>query len=652
MCLANAIVEHEMKVESNVVAPLTNVCDTDYPNIMKQKRNLTKLILDMDSLKARFLQASRHGSSTPTTKIKDELEEAEGKVEQARETLACDMLQLIAREAELSSVVLEYAKLQRNYHEAAFKILEEIIPEMELAIKSRLGPVFGRPLEEHLKVTGRKIAFPIELCVCGLLELGIAEEGIFRVTPGASKVRRMKVSLDANCMDLESALQFRDPHIFAGVLKTYLRELPEPLLTHKLYDQWIAAAKLLYAGNNKEGMQALWSTLHNLPQSNLDNLQYLIKFLSSLASNKHTNKMTPQNLAIVVAPSLIWSPAEDSMNIGINMNTASLHSIIVENLVCYCDWFFPGEFEFFVTMSHDVGLMNGHGTDLNNESSQPGDMKRTQSNSSLSDHNRYTSIFFWTNNRYYCTPPQGSPKPAVRVRKHKPAAPNPPGLQLKENNLSHEDKPSGGKEKREEEGGDGLRLKVSSGDFSPGEQAGGRPPEKQKESKEEKNARCKESLQRNCRDDEAAPSRTEVVETVEKPITVISDKVQKSPCDLPPAGGLDKRNSKSGEDLRKVKNYELFSSTIDRKKPPRPVPAPRTSLVVEGSASLIDDTTAKKPAIPERPANLQRPHSSSFRLPRNFDPATDTPQDVRDYCMTTTFGESLENPKSLKMVGG
>lgn len=66
------------------------------------------------------------------------------------------------------------------------------------------------------------------------------------------------------------------------------------------------------SGNQEEGLNALWAVLHNLPQANFDNLQYLIKFLSSLASNKHSNKMTPQNIAIVIAPNLIWSPNEDA----------------------------------------------------------------------------------------------------------------------------------------------------------------------------------------------------------------------------------------------------------------------------------------------------------------------------------------------------
>lgn len=53
----------------------------------------------------------------------------------------------------------------------------------------------------------------------------------------------MKLSFDAGCMNLSTALAYKDPHVIAGALKSYLRELPEPLLTHDLYDEWLNAAK-------------------------------------------------------------------------------------------------------------------------------------------------------------------------------------------------------------------------------------------------------------------------------------------------------------------------------------------------------------------------------------------------------------------------
>lgn len=41
--------------------------------------------------------------------------------------------------------------------------------------------MFGTPLEEHLRVTKQSVALPLQLCVCALLNLGLAEEGLFRM---------------------------------------------------------------------------------------------------------------------------------------------------------------------------------------------------------------------------------------------------------------------------------------------------------------------------------------------------------------------------------------------------------------------------------------------------------------------------------------
>ena len=37
-------------------------------------------------------------------------------------------------------------------------------------------PCYGKPLEEHLALSGRDIAFPVEACVTMLLECGMQEE--------------------------------------------------------------------------------------------------------------------------------------------------------------------------------------------------------------------------------------------------------------------------------------------------------------------------------------------------------------------------------------------------------------------------------------------------------------------------------------------
>lgn len=46
---------------------------------------------------------------------------------------------------------------------------------------SSIKPVFGVSLQEHLRVTERRIALPLEICIRALQELGMSEEGLFRV---------------------------------------------------------------------------------------------------------------------------------------------------------------------------------------------------------------------------------------------------------------------------------------------------------------------------------------------------------------------------------------------------------------------------------------------------------------------------------------
>lgn len=89
-------------------------------------------------------------------------------------------------------------------------------------------------------------------------------------------------------------------------------------------------------------LQALWQVCQQLPKVNYANLCYLVKFLGKLTASSDSNKMSSQNLAIAMAPSLIWCPNTNDDNVGLKMTAANLHSVIIDCLVNYCDWFFPG----------------------------------------------------------------------------------------------------------------------------------------------------------------------------------------------------------------------------------------------------------------------------------------------------------------------
>ncbi|XP_068965342.1 rho GTPase-activating protein 44-like isoform X2 [Bombus flavifrons] len=629
MYLANEAIEHEAKVEQYVAMPLQHILDTDVPNIIKHKRNLARLTLDMDSVRTRYQQASKHSASAGAAKVdnlREELEEAETKVEQCRDQLAAEMFQLMSRETELAHTIIQYVKLQRAYHESALHCLEDLIPGLESYINdNEMKPVYGYPLEEHLRVTNRKIALPVQLCVSALLRLGMEEEGLFRIAGAASKSRRIKLSLDACCLTLPTALEYKDPHVIAGALKSYLRELPEPLLTYKLYPEWMAAAKIT---QNETRLRALWEVLHKLPAVNLENLRFLIKFLAVLTKNQDVNKMSPQNIAIVIAPNLIWSPQEDANTMVMNMSTANNSSLIVDQLITYADWFFPGEIDFDRDL--EVGIIIG-------SENQTTSMRRCISNSSLSDHGE--------------SPPQGSPKPAAR-RKNKPAPTPPSSTTPDKHDKKPDDKPPPTPDKppRPLTSGTLNRIKkhettntesITKHDTSTDKQDGSTETET-KQHNTEANALIDSSLV-NCseRVDEVQEDLHNANIETEK----INQETQKAEKKLNAPIALERNTmeniscNKSLMELENSENSTQKLKVIPTERPPpttlerrRPVAAPRSITNIVHNAEETVELRKKadnnpvctstldrssKPAIPERPAGLIRPSSLIKQQPRH-----------------------------------
>ncbi|KAL1452945.1 hypothetical protein WDU94_007127, partial [Cyamophila willieti] len=85
--LAKVCQNLEAGIEEDIIPKLNNIVDKDLTNVIKLKANLKKLILDRDSAKSRHQAALKSSSANGTTKadsIREELEEAETKVEQCR----------------------------------------------------------------------------------------------------------------------------------------------------------------------------------------------------------------------------------------------------------------------------------------------------------------------------------------------------------------------------------------------------------------------------------------------------------------------------------------------------------------------------------------------------------------------------------------
>ncbi|XP_015847875.1 rho GTPase-activating protein 44 isoform X5 [Peromyscus maniculatus bairdii] len=369
--LAQELIHFELQVERDVIEPLFLLAEVEIPNIQKQRKHLAKLVLDMDSSRTRWQQTSKSSGLSSSLQpagakadaLREEMEEAANRVEICRDQLSADMYSFVAKEIDYANYFQTLIEVQAEYHRKSLTLLQAVLPQIKAQQEAWVEkPSFGKPLEEHLMISGREIAFPIEACVTMLLECGMQEEGLFRVAPSASKLKKLKAALDCCVVDVQE--YSADPHAIAGALKSYLRELPEPLMTFELYDEWIQASNIQ---EQDKRLQALWNACEKLPKANHNNIRYLIKFLSKLSEYQDVNKMTPSNMAIVLGPNLLWPQSEG--NITEMMTTVSLQIVgIIEPIIQHADWFFPGEIEFNITGSYGSPVHVNHNA---NYSSMP-----------------------------------------------------------------------------------------------------------------------------------------------------------------------------------------------------------------------------------------------------------------------------------------
>ncbi|XP_049614185.1 rho GTPase-activating protein 17a isoform X2 [Syngnathus scovelli] len=399
--LASELMQHELQIEKDVLDPLSQLAEVDIPNILKQRKQLAKLVLDYDSARARWLQATKSIISGTNTQaltakadlLKEEVDEAMNKMEVCKDQLAADMYSFFSKEGDYACYFLTLLEAQAEYHRKSLTLLESVLPTIQAQQDSWIEkPAFGTALDEHLKRSGREIALPIEACVMMLLETGMKEEGLFRIAAGASKLKKLKAALDCSTSQLEEF--YSDPHAVAGALKSYLRELPEPLLTHQLYDEWTQACSL---SDSDKRLQALWLVCDKLPKNNKNNLRYLVKFLTKLAQDSEVNKMTPSNIAIVLGPNLLWAKTEGSLA---EMAAAtSVHVVsIIEPIIQHADWFFPEDVDFNVSGMFSMPVpSSNHNNHLDYDSGtierkRPGSLVGPETDSSRKDNtsNKYS----------------------------------------------------------------------------------------------------------------------------------------------------------------------------------------------------------------------------------------------------------------------
>jgi hypothetical protein len=156
------------------------------------------------------------------------------------------------------------------------------------------------------------------------------------VVPGTNNNSNCPGDNGVNADGGESMLEpiFKTPHSVAALLKLFLRELPEPLLTFDLYDCFIAADSVPIPEGRRESIKRV---LKMLPQLNLRLLMHLVIFLRAVQQQSAVNKMNAANLAMVFAPNLL-RPRSNDLSVIVSDSPHAVH--ILETLIMDFDYLF------------------------------------------------------------------------------------------------------------------------------------------------------------------------------------------------------------------------------------------------------------------------------------------------------------------------
>ncbi|PAV92149.1 hypothetical protein WR25_15314 [Diploscapter pachys] len=190
-----------------------------------------------------------------------------------------------------------------------YKLMQRI---KQIDAKSKGEPdengVFGASLDVSYKRWGTCLPKPILEVIAFLRQMAPDTVGLFRKNGVKSRIAELREVCERgdDAFTEETKLHSSQVHDVADMLKQYLRELPEPLMTCRLSEVFINI--FMHVPEN-ERFNALQYAIFLLPDENREALQTLLFFLHDVAKYSQVNNMPPQNLAVCFAPSLFHMTA-------------------------------------------------------------------------------------------------------------------------------------------------------------------------------------------------------------------------------------------------------------------------------------------------------------------------------------------------------
>ncbi|XP_076651840.1 rho GTPase activating protein at 100F isoform X1 [Halictus rubicundus] len=214
--------------------------------------------------------------------------------------------------------------LRLRYTDAQQTFRRRGLPVISLA--TRVAPLFGVDLDTVVSRESQTGGVPggvstalamdvpnvpiiVWRCVEEVERRGLDIIGLYRLCGSATKKRILREAFERNARSVNlSPDNVPDINVITGVLKDYLRELPQPLFTKCLYQMMVDALAVCVPDDPQGNAKLMFSILDCLPNVNRSTLIYLLDHLAMVVSQ--CNKMSPASLAVCFGPVLMLHSEE------------------------------------------------------------------------------------------------------------------------------------------------------------------------------------------------------------------------------------------------------------------------------------------------------------------------------------------------------
>ncbi|XP_032221924.2 rho GTPase-activating protein 19 isoform X1 [Nematostella vectensis] len=169
--------------------------------------------------------------------------------------------------------------------------------------------IFGHPLTNESVERILPLIHYLKTCV--------DKEGLFRISGNKKRQEELKELIDRGDTPKLGCGKFT-AHDVASVLKQFLGELPEPLLTQAPYRAYLQVTEISNDQGNAKHVEALQLLFLMIPPENRSLLHNLLELLKLVLENPN-NKMTAYNLAVVFCPNVLYCNKQSSFRMSLRI---------------------------------------------------------------------------------------------------------------------------------------------------------------------------------------------------------------------------------------------------------------------------------------------------------------------------------------------